>query len=236
MGKLVFDIETIGHDFESFDKTTQEVLTNWIKKESANEEEYRIALEDLKNQLGFSPLTGEICAIGILDHEKGKGAVYFQAPGESIGETEESDVRFKQMTEKEMLLKFWEVAREYDEFVTFNGRAFDAPFLATRSAFHKVKPSVNLMSNRYLESQKFGVKHVDLMDQLCFYGAVRKKGNLHLWCRLFGIKSPKEEGVTGDDVGNLFKEKKYLDIAKYNVRDIRATSELYDYWDKYIRF
>ncbi|HDZ84956.1 MAG TPA: hypothetical protein ENH35_00195 [Candidatus Moranbacteria bacterium] len=92
------------------------------------------------------------------------------------------------------------------------------------------------MSNRYLGSQKFDAKHVDLLDELTYYGAVRRKGGLHLWCRAFGIKSPKSEGVTGDDVGKLFKEKKFVDIAKYNVRDLYATKELYEYWDKYIRF
>ena len=74
------------------------------------------------------------------------------------------------------------------------------------------------------------------MDQLSFYGARRKKENLHLWARAFGIKSPKSEGITGDDVSRLFKEEKYEDIARYNKSDLIATKELYDYWDKYLRF
>ena len=92
------------------------------------------------------------------------------------------------------------------------------------------------MSNRYLGSQKYDAKHVDLLDQLSFYGAVRRRGNLHMWCHAFGIKSPKSEGITGDDVGRLFKEKKFQDIAKYNAGDLRATKELYEYWNTYIRF
>ena len=63
-----------------------------------------------------------------------------------------------------------------------------------------------------------------------------KKGNLHLWSRAFGISSPKAQGVTGDDVGKLFKQKKYLEIAKYNVGDLNATKELYEYWQKYMKF
>ncbi|MEA2113163.1 MAG: hypothetical protein U9P63_00705 [Patescibacteria group bacterium] len=55
------------------------------------------------------------------------------------------------------------------------------------------------------------------------------KSSLHLWSRAFGIKSPKAQGVTGDDVGRLFKEKKFLDIVKYNVGDLTATKELYKY-------
>ena len=80
--KLVIDIETIGEDFESLDETTKENLTRWIKKDSDTEDEYKIALQDLKNGLGFSPLTGEVVAIGLLDYYKNKGAVYYQAPGQ----------------------------------------------------------------------------------------------------------------------------------------------------------
>lgn len=236
MSKLVFDIETIGEDFDSLDKDTQEVLTRWIKKESASDSDYRVALEDLKNGMGFSPLTGEIVALGVLDVEKNKGGVYFQAPGKEIKSTEENGIKFEAMSEKEILEKFWSIAEKYTEFIDFNGKGFDVPFILIRSAIHKIKPTKNLMSNRYLGSQKFDAKHVDLMDELTFYGAVRRKGGLHLWSRAFGIKSPKVEGVTGDDVGALFKEGKFLDIAKYNVRDLYATKELYEYWDKYIRF
>ncbi|MDD2646969.1 MAG: ribonuclease H-like domain-containing protein [Patescibacteria group bacterium] len=126
--------------------------------------------------------------------------------------------------------------KNYDECVSFNGRAFDAPFLMIRSAINNIRPTVNLMPNRYLESQKFGIKHVDLYDQLSFYGAVRKKGSLHLWTRAFGIKSPKDGEINGHEVGKLFQDKKYLDIARYNAGDLVATKELYEIWNKYLRF
>lgn len=236
MPKLVFDIETIGEDFESFDKVTKESLTYWIHKESADKDEYQVALEDMKNGMGFSPLTGSIVAIGILNPDTGKGEVCFQAPGENLEPWEKDGITFTPATEKEMLEKFWTTATHYQEFISFNGKAFDVPFLMVRSAIHNIRPSKDLMSNRYLGSQKFDAKHVDLLDQLTFYGAVRKRGSLHLWCRAFGIKSPKAEGVKGDDVAGLFKNKEYRKIAEYNVGDLRATKELYEYWDKYIRF
>lgn len=235
MSTLIFDIETVGEDFDTLDETTQEVLTRWIQKESGNKEEYQEALSELKDGLGFSPLTGEIVAIGVLDHEKNKGAVCFQAPGEQIAEAEEDGMKFKQMTEKEMLENFWNGARSYQEFVSFNGRGFDVPFLMIRSAIHGIRPTRDLMEGRYLYQQR-GVKHIDLLDQLSFYGAVRRKGNLHLWSRAFGIESPKASGVTGDDVGRLFKEKRFLDIAKYNVGDLIATKKLYEEWKKYLKF
>lgn len=234
--KLVIDIETVGEDFNVLDKATQEVLTRWIKKESADDEEFKVALEELKNGLGFSPLTGEVVAIGVLDYYKNEGVVYFQAPGERLKETSEEGITFKPMGEKEMLEKFWDGARHYQHFITFNGRGFDIPFLMIRSAIHDIRPTKDLMRGRYISQHNYDAIHIDLLDQLTFYGAVRRKGGLHLWSRAFGIESPKSQGITGDDVGRLFKEKKYLDIAKYNVGDLRATKALYEKWEKYLNF
>ncbi len=233
--KLVLDIETVGEDFDSLDEATQENLTRWIKKESENTAEYEEALDELKNGLGFSALTAEIVAIGVLDCDRDEGVVYFQAPGEDSGEFKEGNTTFKQCSEKEMLEKFWEGAKKYNYFITFNGRAFDIPFMMVRSAVHGVRPTKDLMRGRYLSQQSFDAVHIDLLDQLTFYGAVRKKGNLHLWTRAFGIASPKTSGVTGDDVGKLFKEKKYTEIARYNAGDLRATKELHERWENYMK-
>jgi DNA polymerase elongation subunit (family B) len=236
MRTLVFDIETIGEDFDALDEVTKKMLTRWIKEDVMSEEEYRAALEDVKQGLGFSPLTGEIAAIGMLDYEQDRAAVYFQAPGESFGDFEEEGVTYRQMAEADMLEAFWKVAERYDGFVSFNGRGFDVPFLNIRSAVHKIRPSKDLLSNRYLGMQKFGARHFDLQDLFTFYGAVRRRPSLHVACRAFGIRSPKQDGIDGDGVTELFKERRFLDIARYNVRDIVATKELYAYWEKYLKF
>ncbi|MFA5386423.1 MAG: ribonuclease H-like domain-containing protein [Candidatus Paceibacterota bacterium] len=231
--KLVFDIETIGVNFDSLDEASQESLTRWIKKESDSEEDYEEALKEMKDGLGFSPLTGEIVAIGVLDVDKNQGVVCFQAPEKNLKETTEDGIIYKPMTEKEMLENFWKGAMQYQEFISFNGRVFDVPFMMIRSAVHGVKPTRNLMEGRYLYQQR-SAKHIDLLDQLTFYGAVRKRGSLHLWSKIFGIKSPKEDGITGDEVGKLFKEEKFWEIAKYNAGDLVATKELYKKWNDYL--
>jgi len=235
MSKLVFDIETVGEDFESMDETTQGALTKWIKKESESDREYKKMLKDLKDGLGFSPLTGQIVAIGVLDAEQDKGVVYFQSPSTVTEEFEEGNFKFKPLTERDMLASFWEGARQYQEFISFNGRGFDVPFIVARSAVNKVKISRDLMSNRYLNSQRFGVTHIDLFDQLNFYGAVRRRSSLHLWCRALGIESPKSKGIDGENVAKLFKEGKYVDIAKYNSDDLVATKKLYAAWNEFMR-
>lgn len=234
MSTLIFDIETIGENFDELDETSQEVLTRWIKKDATSEEQYQHSLESVKNGLGFSPLTGEIVVIGVMDAEKEKGVVYYQAPGEEHEDFEDGGIIFKQKTEAEMLESFWQGCLKYDTLVSFNGRSFDVPFLMIRSAIHKIRPTKNLVANRYLNWQRDQVKHVDLMDQLSFYGAVWRKPSLHIACRAFGIKSPKADGVSGDDVTGLFKEKKFVDIAKYNVGDLVATKELYERWRDYL--
>lgn len=234
MARLVFDIETIGESWEDLDETTRHVLTDWVADESGDEGERERLSRQIREGLGFSPLTGEIVAIGVLDVERDRAVVYYQSPGTGEQDREEGNVRYRPMTEKQMLESFWVGARGYDEFIGFNSRAFDAPFMAARSAIHGIRPSVDLMEGRYLYQQR-GVRHIDLRDQLSFYGAVRRAGGLHLWCRAFGIESPKAGGTTGDDVASLFREKRFLDIARYNVGDIVATKALYEKWDGYLR-
>lgn len=222
MSRIVVDIETIGKDFESFDDTSKEYLLKYAETEDE--------IRAVKEGLGFSPLTGEIVAIGMLNPDTHKGAVYYQSPEVLQEPLEEEGIEYNADTEAGILRKFWETVRHYDQMITFNGRGFDAPFLLMRSAIHKIKPTKELMPNRY------NLSHADLIDLLTFYGAVRRKFSLHMWCNAFGIKSPKDEGITGHEVPRLFKEQQYLQIARYCVGDLYATAELFDYWDKYIRF
>jgi len=232
MATLVFDIETVGEDWGTLDETTQKILSRWVERSAKTDEERESGLKDLREGLGFSPLTGEVVAIGLYDLERGKGVVYYQSKRREE-DYEVGDYSLRVRGEKEMLQDFWDGAAAYDTFVTFNGRGFDVPFLNLRSAICGVRPSRDLMQGRYLYQQK-GAKHVDLQDQLTFYGAMYKRPSLHLFCRAFGIESPKAEGVAGDDVTALFKDGKYREIAEYNVRDVIATTELYKKWRAYL--
>lgn len=229
MAKLIFDIETAGEDFDAMDPITQDSLTHWVEKDDTKK------LQEIKDKTGLSALTGEIVTIGVYDIEKKKGVVYFQCPEAPLEPFSEGEIDYKPSTEKSMLEQFWQGAPNYTTFISFNGRMFDAPYMIIRSAINGIKPKVDLMSNRYLNKQWSGVAHIDLMDQLGFYGASSIRGSLHLWTRAFGIKSPKEAGVSGAEVGKLFKQKEYLKIARYNAGDLIATAQLYQYWNDYIK-
>ncbi len=222
MSRIIFDIETVGKDFESLDKATQEYLLKYAETEDEKEE--------IKDRLSFYPLTAEIVTIGLLNPDTQKGIVFFQTSGDPLLPFEEDNVRYETGTEKELLEKFWDVIKSHDKFITFNGRGFDCPFILIRSAVHRIRPKKDLMPNRYNDT------HIDLLDHLTFYGASRRRFSLDMWCKTFGIKSPKEDGITGYEVKDLFKAGRYLDIAKYCVGDLRATKELLHYWENYIRF
>jgi hypothetical protein len=222
MSRVIFDIETVGKDFESLDRPVQEYLLRYAETKDEKEE--------IKDRLSFYPLTGEIVTIGLLDPDTQKGKVFFQNVGDPLLPFEEGNVLYETGTEKEILEKFWTVIKGCSQFITFNGRSFDCPFILIRSAVHRIKPRRDLMPNRY------GDTHIDLLEQLTFYGASRKRFNLDMWCRTFGIKSPKEDGITGDEVKGLFKAGRHLDIARYCVGDLRATKELLHYWENYIKF
>ena len=194
---LIFDIETVGEDWDLFDKTTQDVLSRWAERSARTSEERRMMQADIEAGLGFSPLTGFVVAIGLYDLERERGVIYYTGDSDKADE-EDGVYTYKQRSEVDMLYEFWDGAKHYDTFVTYNGRAFDVPFLLHRSVACGVQPTRNLMEGRYPYQQKT-CRHVDLQDELTFYGAMHRRPSLHLFCRAYGIQSPKEE-VGGDDV------------------------------------
>lgn len=220
--KIVIDIETIGEDLESLDEMSQKYLLKFAKTEEE--------IKEIKENMCFSPLTGKIVAIGMLDIDTNEGAVYFQSPDIPSEPFKKEGIGFIADTEAGILRKFWDTVKNYEQIITFNGRGFDCPFIMLRSAILRISPTKDLMPNRYSTS------HIDLLDQLTFFGSVRRKYSLHIWCKAFGIKSPKEEGITGLEVDGLFKEGRYIEIAKYCSEDLYATKELYNYWDKFVKF
>lgn len=220
MNRVVFDIETLAFPFDSFDEAQQEYLLKFAKTDDEREEAMQ--------RLSLTPYTAQILAIGMLNPDTKQGKVFFQAEGLDATLVDEGLVQLIPCTEREILTHFWKSIIHYRQCVTFNGRGFDCPFVMARSALLGVKPSRNLMGNRYAVND-----HCDLLDQLTFYGAQRKF-SLDFYCRTFGITSPKEGGVTGLDMGRLHGEKKFREIAEYCLGDVKATAELYRKWNDYL--
>ena len=222
MNKIVFDIETVGDDFDSYDVETQEIL---LKRAKTDEEK-----QEIKDGLGLSPVSGKIVAIAMVDVSSDEGVVFFQSTDGTQGRFREGNGEYIVCSEKEILENFWDKISDCSQFITYNGRGFDCPYIMMRSASLKVKPTKDLMPYRYAATA-----HVDLYDQRTCYGAMRRHFSLHMVSQAFGIKSPKEEGISGAMVGDLFQAQRTTDIARYCLRDVRATKQVFLRWEKYIK-
>ena len=231
MAKLVFDIETSALPLENFDEVQQEYLLRELEK-IPDETIRATRREEILRQFNLWPFTAQIVCIAMLNAESLRGQVLFTAEDFEEDAAEGGPVEFMPCADEiELLTAFWDVARHYDEIVTFNGRGFDVPFLYLRSAVLNVPiTKKNWLGYRYATEP-----HCDLAEQFTFYsvsgrdGAARKF-NLDFYCKVFGIESPKAHGVTGMDVNTLMAEGRFRDIAEYCLRDVRATVELYRVW------
>lgn len=218
MNTVVFDIETVGVEWNSLDESQRAYLL----KNAKSEEEQRLIPE----WLSLWPMTGKIVVLAMQNVETGKGRVWFEkTDGRSESSSPDGMFEFVGDTEAVFLAEFWKVVAKFDRFVTFNGRGFDCPWMMLRSAVHGVKPSRNLMGYRYSFKP-----HVDLLEVLTFFGGggtAARKFNLDFFCKTFGISSPKEQGMDGYSVGPFYREGRLAEIAEYCRRDVEATGALF---------
>ncbi|MFC2133476.1 ribonuclease H-like domain-containing protein [Bacteroidota bacterium] len=227
--KLVIDIETVGVDLNSLSESQQEYLLRYAdqeKDETARKEKH----DEVIRFLSLYPFTAKVVAIGMFNIDTERSIVFYEDEGYDDYIANEKLVKYKAAAENEMLKLFWRYVKKSDQIITFNGRQFDIPFLMLRSAMYKIRPSKNLIRNRYDLSD-----HVDLLEQFTFCG-LTKKFNLDFYCRSFGIESPKSKGITGMEVKELSNAGKNREVAVYCADDIRATYELYKIWKEYLSF
>ena len=232
MARLVFDIETSALPVENYDDAQREYLFREAEK-LADESARDAKREEIKLQFNLWPFTAQVVCVAMLNAESQRGQVLFTAEDfEESAEAEAGAVEFMACADEvELLTAFWDVAKHYDEIVTFNGRGFDVPFLYLRSALLNVPISKkNWLGYRYATEP-----HCDLAEQFTFYGVSGREGaarrfNLDFYCKAFGIESPKSHGVTGLDVNTLLAAGKQREIAEYCLRDVRATVQLYQVW------
>ncbi|QDT39780.1 3'-5' exonuclease [Stratiformator vulcanicus] len=112
--------------------------------------------------------------------------------------------------------KGWEAYRR-PTFVTFNGRGYDLPvmeFAAYRYGlslpawFNVDGRSFEQRRNRYNNAA-----HIDLMDLLSNFGAVRLTGGLNLFANLIG--KPGKTGIDGSQVQDMYDAGKVAEINDY---------------------
>ena len=225
--KLVFDIETVGVEFETLSDSQKEFLLRYAESEKDLVKRDEL-IDEAKRYLSLYPYTAKIVAIGLLNTDTEKSVVLYENEKNEEWSAEEKTIKYKPFSEEEMLKYFWKYVSKAEKVISFNGRYFDLPFIMIRSAINKIKPTSNLMKYRYDSSH-----HIDLLEQLTFYG-LTKKFNLDFYCHAFGIESPKSKGITGMEVKELYRAGRIKDIAIYCGEDVKATYELFKIWNKYL--
>jgi hypothetical protein len=213
--EVVFDIETLAYPPEAFDKEERDHLFGCaVPGEDASEASHWMRL---------APLTARTLAVAMLNPVTDRGRVWYEHPGGAPAQTGDGRVEIVPATEKEMLSGFWDAVTRFQRLITFNGRSFDCPFLMLRSALLGITPSRNLIPYRFSARE-----HCDLLDQLTFYGTMRKF-TLGSYCRGFGIA--RRAGEPGrPDLSLLVGEGRYREIAEYAAGTVRLTAELYRRW------
>ncbi len=229
---LVFDIEVAALDFEtSFDEETKEYFLKYAKDDESRER----TIESLI----FNSFTSVLAAISLWDLNDEKGCVLLNCDKEPEILPARENMTYVQGNEKEIVEQFWKIvrAKNYNLFVTFNGREFDCPYLMLKSFELGVKPSFNFMKGG---DYSFNDYHIDLLKEFTFhrhspFGA-RRKFTLDFYCKRLGIKSPKDDGVKGAMITELFNNKEFKKIADYAAEDAIAEGELFKIWNEYLNF
>lgn len=198
--KVYLDAETLPPD--PSDPAAGELLS------SCTDEEFR--------QLSLNPQHGRILCIGVIverdDHVSQRGV---------LGRCRETG-RFH-LDEGRTLRSFWNLLRGFDPrrdlLVGFNLLDFDLHFICTRSVIRRVKPSLAVCFARYRAAPVF-----DCMWEFTHW---RHRIKLDDLARVLGLESPKQDGVDGSRVYDLFAEGRHQEIADYCMRDCECTRAIY---------
>ncbi len=220
--RVVFDIECSGISWNSLSEKSKNSLIRHCEGDKNCEEKE-------KENLALWPITGKIITIAVLDVDSGDAQVFFDSNKE-VADFEEDGVKYKSGNEKQIIEWFFDYIKYSDQIITFSGRRFDCPYIIFRSMVHNLRPTFDLMPNRYGNNRKGFNPHLDLSDQLSYFGGIRKF-SLHLICESLGITSPKGDGIDGSQVESFYNKGEYKKIARYCMRDVFATAELMKKWD-----
>ncbi len=115
------------------------------------------------------------------------------------------------------LVHYHQQFRGQVKMVTFNGRGFDLPLLEI-AAFRYGLAAPQLLSGL---QKRYDDWHLDLMDWLTNYGAIRLSGGLNLLSKLLG--KPGKMEVTGKKVYPMWRDGKLAQINDYCLCDTLDT-------------
>ncbi|HSE94970.1 MAG TPA: ribonuclease H-like domain-containing protein [Methylomirabilota bacterium] len=231
---FVLDIETIPRDLRHEPRRIQEYVWERAVRRASDAtagvdlDQYLAAGDldglaplrrEVERYMALRPEFGHVVCIGMGHDGRGRGELETKAlTAETVGD------------ERRILEGFWEVVRGGRDwrFVTYNGLAFDLPFLIRRSIYLGVPASLVLPLRPFaLDS------HFDLMRVLSNWersDAVR----LEIVAELLGLtKSPP--GMEGSQVHALWQTGRHADLEAYCLGDVRLAYDVFLRVEPYFR-
>jgi len=197
--KLFLDIETLPADGKNLDM----IRTFWEESKRKNGGKTVKGINDFETFFRNTSFQGEfgriLCIAYAIDDN----------PAECLSGDE-----------KEVIRKFWAIAKDASLFIGHNVMEFDLRFIYKRSIINQIQPTKNLNFARYRSEPIF-----DTMKEWEKWS--NASVGLHKLCLALGITSPKEEGIDGSKVYDFVLAGKVDEICEYCKRDVEATRKLY---------
>lgn len=165
--------------------------------------------QDRIKTYSLSPLYGRVCAIGLA---------WDDAEGERV---ERSLLATTEEEEAHLLREFWQMAMFAETLVTWNGLAFDVPFVLTRCAILDVLPTV---SGRDLLRRYSTYPHCDVKALLHGWDT-RGKGSLDDTLAAFGLPT---KIAHGSEVYGMAGRGEWDAIGAYAAADAGSTLKLFE--------
>jgi predicted PolB exonuclease-like 3'-5' exonuclease len=193
---LFLDIETLPAE-----EGNKKVLMELYKRKKKRGNTTMGTFEEFLESTGLDGSFGRICCI-------------------SYGLNDES-IKTIYGDEKEILVNFWEVAKNVNLFVGFNVMDFDLRFIYQRSIIFGVKPTQDLSFARYRNNPIY-----DVMHEWSKWSNLGRT-SLHGLSKALGVASPKEGDIEGKDVAKAYADGRLKEICEYCERDVEATRKIY---------
>jgi hypothetical protein len=231
---FVLDIETIPRDLRAEPRKIQEYVWERVVRRTDPEsrgpalddflgsmeaEAFAGLRRDVERYMALRPEFGHVVCIGMGHDARGRGDL----------ETKALTARAVE-DERRILEGFWEVVRSAREwrFVTYNGLAFDLPYLIRRSIYVGAAPSAGLPLRPYSPDTHFDVMRV--LSNWERADAVR----LDVIAALLGLEK-WPPGMEGSQVLGLWRAGRFEDIEAYCLGDVRLAYEIFLRVEAYFR-
>lgn len=185
-----------------------ETIAKW------NREERQEAIKKAVQKTSLDGAYGHICAISwAFDDEEAQAIV---GPDE-----------------KELLMTFYsdfeKIANPLDghpvsiKMINHNLYGFDLPFLRKRSMILGIRPPMQIL--HAMHARPWDSIIADTM--LMWDSDTSKKISLDKLCLLLGLPSPKQNGVDGSQIAEMFDAGQYEEIGEYGKGDVIAARRCY---------